>query len=247
MTSFVDILYLLLYDCATPSSCLNLTRTHCSFGIIMYCVLGSTICDIVSFSLPHAVASYMDTNIALINAGSFRSDCIDRPGKITQQTITSILPFQEKAVVVAYTGLELLAILENAVSQYPLLDGRFLQASGISFKFDPRLSAGKRIHPSDVFCRQVDNSMKQIEEDAVYQVAVKTFLFDGMDGYPKGCPSKVIHRSDTTISSMVSRYLKIANPAEAANMPTISPRCEGRIVCVHPDEDVLHAYKYPKD
>lgn len=189
----------------------------------------------------------MDTKIALINAGSFRSDCVDPPGKITQQTINSILPFQDQAVVVAYTGRELLAILENSVSQYPLLDGRFLQVSGITFNFDPRLPAGKRIHPGDAFCRHMDDSMKQIEEDADYQVAAKTFIFDGKDGYPKGCPSKVINRSDTTISSMVSRYLKVGNTAETADVPTISSKCEDRIVCIHPDEDLLHAYKYVND
>lgn len=184
----------------------------------------------------------MDTNIALINAGSFRSDCIDVPGKITQQTVNSILPFQDQALVADYTGRELLEVLENSVSQYPLLDGRFLQVSGITFKFDPRLPAGKRIHPGDVLCKLADSSLKQIEEDYVYRVAAKTFIHLGKDGYLAGCPSKVVSESNTTIASMVSTYLNVDD--EFDEVPTMSPIREDRVVCLYPDPELLEAYEY---
>ena len=44
-------------------------------------------------------------------------------------------------------GAQLHQALENAVSQYPKLEGRFPQVSGIKFAFDPRKPGGQRIDP----------------------------------------------------------------------------------------------------
>lgn len=44
-------------------------------------------------------------------------------------------------------GDQLYKALENGVSQYPRLEGRFPQVSGISFAFDPQKPAGSRIDP----------------------------------------------------------------------------------------------------
>jgi 5'-nucleotidase len=43
------------------------------------------------------------------------------------------------------TGAELLAALENGVSQWPALEGRFLQVSGLCFSFDPSRPPGGRV------------------------------------------------------------------------------------------------------
>ena len=41
-------------------------------------------------------------------------------------------------------GSQLLSALENGVSQYPKLEGRFPQVAGVSFIFDPAQEMGKR-------------------------------------------------------------------------------------------------------
>lgn len=43
------------------------------------------------------------------------------------------------------SGEQLLAVLENSVSQYPRLEGRFAQVSGVTFSFDAAQPAGKRL------------------------------------------------------------------------------------------------------
>ena len=48
-------------------------------------------------------------------------------------------------VVLEITGKQLLEALENGVSQYPKLEGRFPQVSGIQFTFDSTKPAGQRI------------------------------------------------------------------------------------------------------
>lgn len=42
-------------------------------------------------------------------------------------------------------GAQLMEALENSVSQYPKLEGRFSQVSGIIFGFDPSKPPGQRV------------------------------------------------------------------------------------------------------
>ena len=43
------------------------------------------------------------------------------------------------------SGEQILEALENGVSQYPFLDGRFPQVAGMEFGFDPSKPKGKRV------------------------------------------------------------------------------------------------------
>lgn len=45
------------------------------------------------------------------------------------------------------SGRQVLNALENSVSQYPSLEGRFPQTAGVKFAFDPTKPAGNRIDP----------------------------------------------------------------------------------------------------
>ena len=57
----------------------------------------------------------------------------------------AVLPMTDPLVVLELTGEQLLAALENGVSQYPKWEGRFPQVSGLSFSFNPNLPSSKRI------------------------------------------------------------------------------------------------------
>ena len=57
----------------------------------------------------------------------------------------SILPMIDALTVMSISGAQLLAALENGVCQYPRLEGRFPQVSGLSFGFNPRQPAGQRV------------------------------------------------------------------------------------------------------
>lgn len=46
-----------------------------------------------------------------------------------------------------FLGKQIVEALENGVSQWPKLEGRFPQVSGCSFHFDPSRPAGERIDP----------------------------------------------------------------------------------------------------
>jgi len=51
---------------------------------------------------------------------------------------------------VVVIGQQIIEALENGVSKYPVLEGRFPQVSGVSFGFDPTKLPGHRIDPRHV-------------------------------------------------------------------------------------------------
>src|SRR5690606_21411270 len=86
------------------------------------------------------------------------------------------LPFDSSTVTVTVTGRELREALENGVSLVPGLAGRFLQVSGLAFRYDPAAEPGRRI-------REIEVGGRPLEEARRYSVATDAFLADGGDGY----------------------------------------------------------------
>lgn len=199
--------------------------------------LGNLICD--------AISSQLDAPIVLVNSGSFRSDSIDPAGDITRRTIDTVLPFQDETILIRCMGKSLLSYLENSVSQYPLLDGRFCQVTGVWFSFDPQKVPGKRIDSGAVRCRLEDGSIQPLDLYAVYKVAFKTYMFNGKDGFPIGDPNDILSTAKITLPALVVNYLK-SLPKGNNLPPIISPRVEGRIVCLHEDA-TLHSYYHDTD
>lgn len=196
--------------------------------------LGNLICD--------AISSQLDTPISLVNSGSFRSDSIDPAGDITRRTIDTVLPFQDETIIIRCVGKSLLSYLENSVSQYPLLDGRFCQVSGVWFTFDPLKTPGKRVVSSSVRCLSEDGRVQPLNLLSVYRVAFKTYMFNGKDGFPEGDPNDIIRKAEVSLPTMVVNYLH-SLPRKEDSPPLISPRVEGRIVCLNEDATLQGYYR----
>ena len=58
-------------------------------------------------------------------------------GPITGKTLQAIFPFPDTMVVLKMPGSVLKEALEEALSKYPELDGRFPAISGFKLQFDP--------------------------------------------------------------------------------------------------------------
>ena len=58
--------------------------------------------------------------------------------------IANILPQGDKIVILKVPGTLIKDMLENAVSAYPKLDGRFGAFAGVKFSFDPAQPAGSQ-------------------------------------------------------------------------------------------------------
>lgn len=83
-------------------------------------------------------------------AGTIRGDQVYPPGPIRVRDITDCFPFEDPVVVIKVTGQAIREALENSVSLYPALEGRFPQVSNIRFTFDPRRPVGERVTAVDI-------------------------------------------------------------------------------------------------
>jgi 5'-nucleotidase len=78
--------------------------------------------------------------------------------------------------VIRVTGAALLAALENSVSAYPALEGRFPQVSDIKMEFDPSLPPHHRISWVEVGGKALDLERK-------YVLVTRGYMGRGKDGY----------------------------------------------------------------
>ena len=86
------------------------------------------------------------------------------------------MPFGNVTVLIELSGANLLAALENAVSQVEDTAGRFAQVSGMSYRYDASKPAGSRIVDIKV-------GGNPLEMGKIYKVATNDFMFGGGDGY----------------------------------------------------------------
>jgi 5'-nucleotidase len=105
-----------------------------------------------------------------------------------------VLPFGNTIAVVTITGAQVIAALENGVSQVNLANpsssaGRFPQVAGLRFQWAPNRPAGSRIVGVQVdtgaSASGVDSAEAYVPIDpaASYGVVTNNFMLTGGDGY----------------------------------------------------------------
>ena len=132
--------------------------------------LGNLVTDIMVAAL--------NADCALLNSGTLRSDTVHPEGKFYLRDLMMILPMMDPLVLLDVTGDQLCQALENGVSQWPKLEGRFPQVSGISFAFDPSKPPGSRVDPEYV---KVGDEYLDLAQH--YKLVTKAYLAQGKDGY----------------------------------------------------------------
>ncbi|OWF35212.1 Trifunctional nucleotide phosphoesterase protein YfkN [Mizuhopecten yessoensis] len=144
-------------------------------------------------------------DVALLNSGTFRSDRIHDKGEFKLRDLLTILPLVDPLVVLKVTGEQILQALENGVSQYPKLEGRFPQVSGMSYGFDPSKPSGNRVDPALV----------KVQEDylvlnKIYSLCTKEYIAMGKDGYEvfKNCDVLVSSEQCCTLSTAVRNHFE---------------------------------------
>eukprot|EP00929_Paragymnodinium_shiwhaense_P036825 TRINITY_DN19699_c0_g1_i1.p1 TRINITY_DN19699_c0_g1~~TRINITY_DN19699_c0_g1_i1.p1 ORF type:complete len:1477 (+),score=286.27 TRINITY_DN19699_c0_g1_i1:96-4526(+) len=120
----------------------------------------------------------LDSDVAIINSGTLRADCIIQAGAFRMKDLVSLLPMMGELCVLRLSGADLLNVLQNSVSQYPRFEGRFLQVSGVQFTFDAEKPGGQRVLP-DTVC--VNNELLDLA--GYYSVCTTDYLRAGKDGF----------------------------------------------------------------
>ncbi|MFC2059751.1 bifunctional metallophosphatase/5'-nucleotidase [Chloroflexota bacterium] len=125
-------------------------------------------------------ANRFGANIAILNSGGIR-DSIPA-GDISLGQVMTVLPFENYLVVVGLTGEQIVAALENGVSQAEELKGRFPQVAGLRFTWDSRAPAGHRIISVELDTPGGYQPLGAFSS-AIYRVVTNDFVAEGGDGY----------------------------------------------------------------
>jgi 5'-nucleotidase / UDP-sugar diphosphatase len=168
--------------------------------------------------------------IALQNGGGIRASI--PKGPITVGKVYEVLPFGNTLVVMDLKGKEILAALENGVSQWEQTAGRFLQVSGLRYAFDLARPAGSRVVRVEV---KTEKGFAPLDLEATYRVVVNSFIANGGDGFT-ALKEAQGYRVDTGFSDAESfmDYLKELKVVEA--------QVEGRIEVLNEPKGERPAY-----
>ncbi|WP_112321553.1 bifunctional metallophosphatase/5'-nucleotidase [Oceanibium sediminis] len=154
--------------------------------------------------------------VAIANSGGLRAS-IDA-GEVTMGEVLTVLPFQNTLSTFQVTGEQLLAALENSVSQVEDGAGRFAQVAGMKYTWSKSAEPGSRITEAMV---EVDGSYEPIDPEATYGVVSNNFVRSGGDGYSMFVNAENAYDFGPDVADVLAEYL-------AANLP-YTPFVAGRI------------------
>ena len=117
--------------------------------------------------------------IAIQNGGGLRAS-IDA-GEVTMGEVLTVLPFQNTLATFQLKGADVVAALENGVSQVEEVKGRFPQVAGLKYSWTRKKAPGEgRILVVEVM---EDGAWTPIDADKVYGVVSNNYMRSGGDGY----------------------------------------------------------------
>jgi len=181
------------------SSSLNGDRAVCR---IQECDMGNMITDAM-----RAAGMEKGYSIALANSGGIRAS-LDA-GQVTLGEIMTILPFQNTMSTFKVTGKQLLAAIENGVSQVEDGSGRFPQVSGMRFSFDASKPANERVTSIEI--EESNGSFSALNLYGTYGMVSNNFIRAGGDGYKMFRAATDIYDFGPDLADVVVDYIK-ANP-----------------------------------
>lgn len=165
-----------------------------------------------------AVRAAMGADVALLNAGGFRSDRVLGPGPLDRHDLLALLPFQNPLVLLSIRGAQLLEVLEHGIDRRIVRgqSGAFPHVSGLRLRYDPRAAKGARIVAVLIGDQPLDR-------DRAYTVATSNYLAGGGDGYAllKTLPVLRPAEGSPTETEVVIQAVARASP--------IAPERDGRM------------------
>ena len=164
-----------------------------------------------------AMRAAVGAEVAITNGGGIRGDRTYEAGDtLTRKDVLTELPFGNVTVLIELSGADLLAALENGVSEVENKAGRFPQVSGLTFVYDPAAAKGSRII-------EVVVGGKLLEPGRLYTVATNDYMQGGGDGYASLKKGKALIDASGAklMATGVMDYIAAKDP--------VAPEIEGRI------------------
>ncbi len=164
-----------------------------------------------------AMRAAVGAEVAIANGGGIRGDRTYEAGTtLTRKDVLTELPFGNVTVLIELSGADLLAALENGVSEVENKAGRFPQVSGLRFVYDPAAPKGSRI-------TEIAVGGKPLEPARLYTVATNDYMQGGGDGYA------AFKKGKTLIDASGAKLLATTVMDHIAAKGTVAPEIEGRI------------------
>ena len=179
------------------SSSLNGDRAVCR---VQECDMGNMITDAM-----RAAGMEKGYSIALANSGGIRAS-LDA-GQVTLGEIMTILPFQNTMSTFKVTGKQLLAAIENGVSQVEDGSGRFPQVSGMRFSFDASKPANERVTSIEI--QESNGSFSALNLYGTYGMVSNNFIRGGGDGYKVFRSASDIYDFGPDLADVVADYINL--------------------------------------
>lgn len=163
--------------------------------------MGNFVCDLMR--------AYYAADCCIMAGGTIRGDEVYPPGVLRQKDIMNCFPFEDPCVVLKLTGGAIFEALENGVSTYPALEGRFPQVSNLKFSFDPKRDAGQRI----VECSLGGEPLTH-DNTTEYKLVTRGYMAHGKDGFHSllmeseggKCEEIVSEENGMLISALLRQY-----------------------------------------
>lgn len=162
-------------------------------------------------------------DVAITNGGGIRANI--NVGDVTVGGVLEVLPFGNTIALTTLTGAQLLAALENGVSQVELGAGRFPQVAGLRFTYTPNYPANSRVLKVEI--QQSNGSFVALDPTASYRVATNNFMLTGGDGYTSFVQGQDKVDTGFIMADVVMDYI-------TANTPITADKIQlGRISAVY--------------
>jgi 5'-nucleotidase len=156
---------------AEAAAPIDADRVACRSG---ECAMGDLVADAMLDR-----AAKQGVTIAITNGGGLRASI--GAGPITVGDIVAVLPFQNTLSTFQLSGKDVVAALENGVSQVSDGAGRFPQVAGLRFSFDRTVGPNSgRIRSVEV---KAGDGWQPIKPEKLYLVASNNYMRAGGDGY----------------------------------------------------------------
>lgn len=161
--------------------------------------IGNFVCDIMRL--------FYKADCTIVAAGTIRGDQVYPVGILRAKDIMNCFPFEDPIVALKLSGQAILDALENAVSTYPALEGRFPQVSNINFTFDASQPPGRRITTVTLGGAPLDLKRQ-------YTCATRDYMARGKDGFTSllstsaggTCEELVSDENGMLISTLLRQY-----------------------------------------
>ena len=210
----------------------------------------TNVANFVADSARHACSmavsshGHMAVDVVLLNSGTLRADRVVPAGPVRMGDLMALLPMCDPMVVLRLTAAQLLACLENGVSQWPRLEGRWPCLSGVAFEFDGEAPPGRRVVRGSVTVAREpldfgggdggngggnggdgDGDGDGAAGARTYTLATKEYLAKGKDGYDclADCPVVIDAEDLLPLGTMIRQHFRAIDVANDYKKPPSPP------------------------